>query len=100
MSIEGLIGSMLLVAVTLAAVLVPLFGRGGQVATSNAATEQLTQSYDRILTNIRDLDEDFSAGKLDETTYKRERDAWLQRGVQTLETLERQGERHANRNRR
>ncbi len=44
--------------------------------------------YERVLTNIRDLDEDFSTGKMGENDYEAERETWVQRGIQVLKTFD------------
>ena len=50
--------------------------------------ERLLIYYERVLRNIRDLDEDHALGKIDEDEYTREREEWAQRGVQVLQALD------------
>lgn len=40
--------------------------------------------YERVLTNMRDLDEDYATGKIDEADYREEREVWAQRGMRLL----------------
>ena len=40
------------------------------------------------LTNIRDLDEDFSTGKINEEDYRTEREVWARRGIRLLRALD------------
>lgn len=40
--------------------------------------------YERVLTNIRDLDEDHATGKIDEADYRDEREVWVHRGIRLL----------------
>ncbi|MCC6802137.1 MAG: hypothetical protein IT319_04560 [Anaerolineae bacterium] len=50
--------------------------------------ERLLVYYERVLRNIRDLDEDHTLGKIDEDQYARDREDWAQRGVQVLQALD------------
>jgi hypothetical protein len=93
MSTEGiLIG----VVVTLAAILyiaLPLVRRAATRAESDAALmerqrERLQVYYDRVMTNIRDLDEDHATGKIAPDEYEAERAVWKARGVQVLKALD------------
>lgn len=100
MSIEGLIGGAVLLLVTLFVVAQPLLSRRARGVTVPQQIESLTTEYERILNNLRDLEEDFSTGKLQEADYLADRELWTQRGVETLQTLDelRQGKRkHARR---
>ena len=49
---------------------------------------RLEFQYERVLTNLRDLDEDQRTGKLDHATHARERETWLRRGAQLLAELD------------
>jgi hypothetical protein len=44
--------------------------------------------YERVLANIRDLDEDYSTGKIDQAEYQAEREVWAARGVVVLGLLD------------
>lgn len=50
--------------------------------------DRLLAYYDRVLTNVRDLDEDFATGKMNEAEYHTERDLWVGRGIQVLKALD------------
>lgn len=50
--------------------------------------ERLLMVYERVLGNIRDLDEDLTTNKMSETDYANEREVWVQRGIQVLKTLD------------
>jgi hypothetical protein len=100
MSIEGLIGGAVLLLLTLFVVAQPLLGRRANGAPITQRIDELTTEYDRILNNLRDLEEDFNTGKLQEADYLADREIWTQRGVETLKALDelRQGKKkHARR---
>ncbi|MCS6837075.1 MAG: hypothetical protein NZ750_13785 [Anaerolineae bacterium] len=90
MSVFGLlIGLALLVALVLALAW-PFF-----VPPQPSLDDQLERQrqraqayYERILTNIRDLDEDFQTGKIDQAEYQAEREVWAARGVVVLGLLD------------
>lgn len=92
MSAMGLIISLIIVALGVAWVMLPVIqqSRRKEMSTTRERDELLTQ-YERVLSAIRDLDEDFQTGKLDEATYSEERSLWAQRGVQILQRLEARG---------
>ena len=50
--------------------------------------ERAARYYERVLTNIRDLDEDFSTGKISEEAYRAEREVWLERGIRLLRAMD------------
>ena len=50
--------------------------------------ERLIAYYERVLNNLRDLDEDHATGKMPEGAYWTEREEWTERGVQVLKTLD------------
>ena len=88
MSIAGLLIASILALVVLAIVVKPLLrpapadrpGDGGLALQR----DRLSVYYARVLTNIRDLDEDFSTGKIGPDDYRREREVWMQRGIRLL----------------
>ena len=86
MSIAGLMISMALAFAAAALVIYPLL-RPAAAESSHGRHEQLDRVqayYARVLTNIRDLDEDFSTDKISEADYRQERDVWVQRGIRLL----------------
>lgn len=92
MSIAGLLISLMLAAVAAAIVARPLLqSRRGHSVGVDGRQQQLARQrtyYERILTNIRDLDEDFSTGKIGALEYQGQREAWAQRGIQALGRLD------------
>lgn len=89
MSIEGLFAGFLLFIASLLAIVMPLRQAGALNGTGveNQHT-RLLQDYDRLLTNLRDLDEDYSTGKIQMSDYQIEREALVQRGVVLLKQLD------------
>jgi hypothetical protein len=94
MSVPGLlIALVLLVAVTIM-VVPPLFERekpkndDSAAADADKQRERLLTYYNRVLTNIRDLDEDWATGKINQADYETERELWMQRGIQALKALD------------
>jgi hypothetical protein len=92
MSAAGLVVSLLIAALGAAWILLPVIrdARRRGVAGTRERDELLTL-YERVLSAIRDLDEDFLTGKLDQETYQEERAEWSRRGIQTLRRLEEMG---------
>lgn len=86
MSIAGLMISMALALAAAALALYPLL-RPAAAKSNHGRHEQLDRVqayYARVLTNIRDLDEDFSTDKISEADYRQEREVWVQRGIRLL----------------
>ncbi len=50
--------------------------------------ERLLMIYERVLNNIRDLDEDYTTGKMQPDDYETEREQWVQHGIQVLKALD------------
>ena len=92
MSIEGIILSVILITLVLVLVGLPLIrrtdGREAADALAEKQRERLTVYYERVLRNIRDLDEDHALGKLATGDYEQEREQWAARGVQVLKALD------------
>lgn len=92
MSLEGWVFALLLALFVLAWVLMPLFSREKAQAEGDPLPEKqrerLLVYYERILRNIRDLDEDHALEKIAEDEYLRERAEWAERGVQVLQALD------------
>ena len=92
MSFEGLVLGALIVTFTLLVIVYPLLRHPPQSDLSNArsekARERLNVYYQRVLRNLRDLDEDFDLGKISVDDYAADRDAWMLRGVQALKALD------------
>ena len=87
MSLPGLLISLLLALVAGVIVARPFFRRartGGRLRQR----DQLAAAYERVLTNIRDLDEDQRTGKIGAAEYARERELWLRQGIGLLRALD------------
>ncbi len=94
MSIEGFIIGLVFVAVTGLWVAFPWLERRPASAKDvllEKQEEYLRVVYERVLGNIRDLDEDYSTGKIGSDDYEVEREKWTQRGIQILRTMDKQG---------
>jgi hypothetical protein len=91
MSIEGLLVGLVVLALALGWITAPLMRkeRSSEDEALQKQRERLTLIYDRVLTNIRDLDEDYSTGKMGTNDYQTEREIWVGRGVQVLKGLDR-----------
>ncbi|MFO7321612.1 MAG: c-type cytochrome biogenesis protein CcmI [Chloroflexota bacterium] len=92
MSIEGLIGALVLVALTVVWIGAPLLrGQAARPTPDRAQQkrrERLLAMYEQVITNLRDLDEDFATGKIAEADYQIEREEAVQRGIQVLKALD------------
>lgn len=92
MSPEGYIVAIVLTALTLIFVGMPLVGKKKKQGDSDPLVEKqrerLLVYYERVLRNIRDLDEDHALGKLADAEYEQEREVWAARGVQVLKALD------------
>lgn len=93
MSIEGLIVALGMLALCLLYLALPFL----RLRRSSGMVEQINQqkqrevllnAYERVLSTIRDLDDDFNTGKLAEDVYQTERAQWSERGVALLQALE------------
>jgi Asp-tRNA(Asn)/Glu-tRNA(Gln) amidotransferase B subunit len=59
-----------------------------QRETLDRQRERVLAYYERVLTNIRDLDEDHITGKIAEDEYNVEREVWVQRGIKLLKVID------------
>ncbi len=92
MSIEGLIAAGVIVFALLLYVAYPFARREHRVDAdrlrANRQRDRLLMVYERVLTNIRDIDEDHRTGKMQPDDYDLEREPWVQRGIQVLRALD------------
>ena len=88
MSVPGLAFALLLSLLAAAIVARPLLrpARPGRAAENSLRLEsdRVETYYERVLNNIRDLDEDYATGKLSDDDYRGERELWAQRGMRLL----------------
>lgn len=99
MSLPGLLMGLVIVVGVLLFVASPLLQRS-RVATTDELLiekqrERLLVVYERVLGNIRDLDEDYTTLKISDDDYAAERELWVQRGIQVLKTLDEVDARHS-----
>lgn len=91
MSIAGLLITLIITVVLLVWVTAPFWRANlrhlAQDSRHDEQRERWLVYYERVLTNIRDLEEDFSTGKMNPDDYEAEREMWVQRGIQLLKAL-------------
>lgn len=97
MSLFGLLIGLALLAALMLVLAWPFF-----VPPSPSLDDQLERQrqrahayYERVLANIRDLDEDYRTNKIDQAEYQAEREAWAARGVVVLGLLDDLAQRQA-----
>lgn len=92
MSLPGLIMGLVIVVGVLLFVAGPLFQRAITTTSDDVLIEKQRERllivYERVLGNIRDLDEDHTTHKMSDEDYTTERELWVQRGIQVLKTLD------------
>ena len=92
MSIGGLVLALLLALLAAVIVLRPLWraghGNNRPSETIDQRRGELLAAYERVLTNILDLDEDLATGKIRPGDHERERESWLERGIAALRALD------------
>lgn len=92
MSLAGLVASFIIVLAFVLYVVLPLLRRPQSETNAHDAVQRqrdrLTVYYERVLRNLHDLDEDYATGKLIQSEYQQEREAWVDRGVQALKALD------------
>jgi hypothetical protein len=92
MSLPGLLFALLLTAFVLMWLVAPMLQKQRATPSEDALLdkqrERLLLYYERVLRNIRDLDEDHALGKTDADEYQQEREEWAQRGAQVLQALD------------
>ncbi len=99
MSLPGLIMGLVIVVGVLLFVASPLLQRSRTATTEHLLIEKQRERllivYERVLGNIRDLDEDYTTQKISSEDYAAEREVWVQRGIQVLKTLDEVDARHS-----
>lgn len=86
-----LIASLALIALTVVWIFAPLL-RGAPAAAERSpeqrALAELSLQHDITLTSLRDLDADYSAGKLNQDDYAAQRASLLAEGVEVLQKID------------
>ena len=89
MSIFGLAIATVLALILLILIARPFFALPATIDSfRNRQRERALSYYERVLSNIRDLDDDHSAGKISAEEYNTERELWMNRGVRLLAMLD------------
>ncbi len=88
MSTAGVMIGLGLALVVLVVVLLPVFGRREAVPQGTETIDSLRVHYERVLTNIRDLDEDYALGKIQADFYNTQRALFASEGVEVLRRLD------------
>jgi len=90
MSIIGLISAVVMLLIVVIFIAIPLLKQQEQSAQSfsNKQRERALAYYERVLTNIRDLDDDLATEKIHQDEYEIERARWMERGVALLKMLD------------
>lgn len=90
MSIIGLFTALVLMLLVLAVMIAPLMMKQDESASSfrSKQRERALAYYERVLRNIRDLDDDLATGKIMQAEYDLERERWLARGVEILQMID------------
>lgn len=89
MSIISLVAAIILLLIVVATVVAPLLMRENTGAHSfrDKQRERALAYYERVLRNIRDLDDDLATGKIMQAEYDIERERWMLRGVELLKMI-------------
>jgi len=87
MSTGGIVLAVIFVVVTLVVIAAPFF-RGNDRSVKNGQLESLSAHYERVLTNIRDLDEDLALGKIQQSFYDEQRAVYVAEGVNLLKQID------------
>jgi hypothetical protein len=93
MSVEGMLVILLVVVASVVFIAQPFIrAQVGRFSPAEIERQKerdaLVTHYTRVVTAIRDLDEDFRTGKLPAETYKADRAAWMAQGAAVLQALE------------
>lgn len=96
MSVAGIVVLIVLVLVVLAILALPFVRPlpDSQQRALDKQRERALAYYERVLTNVRDLDDDFATGKISENEYHMERDVWSERGVKILRLFDELDHQH------
>lgn len=90
MSIVGLIIAFAVSLLVLLIVVMPLLAQrpASEGAFLNRQRARALAYYERVLRNLRDLEDDLATQKISQAEFDREREHWMARGVQLLKMLD------------
>jgi hypothetical protein len=89
MSILGLAIASILALILIVLAARPFFALPETAASfHDKQRERALTYYERVLSNIRDLDDDHSTGKISQEEFQSEREIWMNRGVRLLAMLD------------
>ncbi|QPC80947.1 hypothetical protein G4Y79_14660 [Phototrophicus methaneseepsis] len=93
MSLEGILFIAAMVLFALVGIALPFIGQRRKRGTAQLqhiqrTRDELITSYERVLSTIRDLDEDYQLAKINQGDYQEERTYWSEYGVRLLQMLE------------
>lgn len=93
MSMEGLIGLIVMVIMGLIGVIIPFLTSRPTIMDNRKRQLELTRdelitSYERVLSTLRDLEDDYKSHKMHAEDYEQERAYWSQYGVRLLQLLD------------
>jgi len=93
MSIEGLIGLLVMLVLGFSALLLPFLTSkktptSAQKREIDLSRDELIASYERVLATLSDLEDDSKSHKMHPADYERERAYWSQYGIKLLQLLD------------
>ncbi|MGJ3240226.1 MAG: hypothetical protein ACFE0Q_16075 [Anaerolineae bacterium] len=96
MSLPGLLLASLMIVLVLGVTIYPLLQREQRSGSSfrHKQRERALAYYERVLRNLRDLDDDLDTGKIIQAEYELERERWMARGTELLQMLEQLDQAH------
>lgn len=93
MSIEGLIGLVVMVILGLVGIGMPFLttkssSNNVRKRELEMTRDELITTYERVLSTLRDLEDDYKSHKIHAVDYEREHDYWSQYGIRLLQLLD------------
>jgi len=93
MSIEGLIGLIVMLIVGVGGLLLPFLTSKKALISPRkreieVSRDELVASYERVLSTLRDLEDDSKSHKMHPADYEREHAYWSQYGIKLLHLLD------------
>lgn len=87
MSIEGIIASIVIFVIGVVYVMYPM-SKAHRHPAQKQDRQNLLNAYERLLSRLRDLDEDYHLGKMPQLEYQMERTQLAQQGATLLAQIE------------